>query len=114
MRLARYGRISPADRLTAWSSGRRARVNRRLLDRGTVTVLGGAQKVNEALSVSGMDRGVWIVARYRLRSKHPFVCGYFRCRASAALQSDIRPFRGRQLASMHVRGEGLARFTVQQ
>jgi hypothetical protein len=92
----------------------RARAFGHLVGCGTVTALGGAREVNWAFSVSGMERGFLIEARDRLRSKHTVVCGYFRCRASAALQSHIMPFRGRQPASMHVRGEGLARFTVQQ
>jgi hypothetical protein len=85
-----------------------------MLDRGILTVLGSAQEVNWALSASGMERGVKIEARYRLRSKHTVICGCFRCRPSAALQEDIRHFRERELASLHVRGEGLARLTVEQ
>jgi len=92
----------------------RARAFGHLVGCGTVTALGGAREVNWAFSVSGMERGFLIEARDRLRSKHTVVCGYFRCRASAALQPDIRLFKRRQLASLHVLGEGLARFTVEQ
>ncbi len=92
----------------------RARAFGRLLDRSAVTVLGGAQEVNGLFSIAGTEHGLSIEARYRLRSKHTVVCGCSRCRASAALQSDIRLVKGRQLASLHFLGEGLARFTAEQ